>query len=34
MLLEIETIISDEKNILGIMSIEKFIESDISGSLA
>jgi len=31
MLLEIETMISDEKNILGIMSIEKFIESDISG---
>jgi hypothetical protein len=34
MLLEIETIISDEKNILRIMSIEKFIESDISGGLA
>ncbi len=34
MLFEIETIISDEKNILGIMSIEKFSESDISGGLA
>ena len=34
MLLEVETMISDEKNILGIMSIEKFIESDISGGLA
>ncbi len=34
MLLEIETITSDEKNILGIMSIEKFIEGDISGGLA
>jgi hypothetical protein len=33
MLLEIETITSDEKNILGIMRIEKFIESDISGGL-
>ncbi len=33
MLLEIETIISDEKNILGIISIEKLIESDISGGL-
>ncbi len=31
MFLEIETMISDDKNILGIMSIEKFIESDISG---
>ncbi len=31
MLLEIETMISDEKNILGIMSIEKSIKSDISG---
>ncbi len=34
MLLEIVTIISDEKNILEIMSIEKYIESDISGGLA
>ena len=34
MLLEIATIIPDEKNILGIMSIEKLIESDISGGLA
>ncbi len=34
MLLEMVAIISDEKNILGIMSIEKFIESDISGGLA
>jgi len=34
MLLEIATIIAEEKNILGIMSIEKFIESDISGGLA
>jgi hypothetical protein len=34
MLLEIETIISNEKNILGIMNIEKFSESDISGGLA
>jgi hypothetical protein len=34
MLIEIETMISDEKNILGIMSIGKFIESDISGGLA
>lgn len=34
MLLEIETIISDEKNIIEIMSIEKFSESDISGGLA
>ncbi|KKN33451.1 hypothetical protein LCGC14_0803540 [marine sediment metagenome] len=34
MLLEIETIISDEKNILGIIGIEKLIESDISGGLA
>ncbi len=33
MLLEIETIISDEKNIVGIISIEKLIESDISGGL-
>ena len=31
MLLEIETMITEKKNILGIMSIEKFIESDISG---
>ena len=31
MLLEIETITSDEKNILGMMSIKKLIESDISG---
>lgn len=34
MLPENETMISDEKNILEIMSIEKFIESDISGGLA
>jgi len=34
MLLEIVTIIAGEKNILGIMSIEKFIKSDISGGLA
>ena len=34
MLIEIATIIAEEKNILGIMSIEKFIESDISGGLA
>ncbi len=33
MLLEIDTIISDEKNIVGIISIEKLIESDISGGL-
>ena len=33
MLLEIGTMISDEKNILGIMSIYKFSESDISGGL-
>ncbi len=33
MLIEIETIISDEKNIVGIISIEKLIESDISGGL-
>jgi hypothetical protein len=34
MLLKIGTMISDEKNILGIMSIDKFSESDISGGLA
>lgn len=34
MLLEMVAIISDKKNILGIMRIEKFIESDISGGLA
>ncbi len=34
MLLEIETITSDGKNILGMMSIEKLIESEISGGLA
>ena len=31
MLPEIKKMISDEKNILGIMSIDKLIESDISG---
>jgi hypothetical protein len=34
MLLEIGTMIYDEKNILGIMSIDKFSESDICGGLA
>jgi hypothetical protein len=34
MLLEIANIVSDEKNILGIMSIEKFIKCVISGGLA
>ncbi len=33
MFLEIGTMISDERNILGIMSIDKFSESDISGGL-
>ena len=33
MFLENETMISDDKNILGIMSIEKFIECVISGGL-
>jgi len=34
MFLEIETMMSDDKNILGIISVEKFIKCVISGGLA
>ena len=34
MFLEIETMISDDKDIRGMMSVEKFIKCVISGGLA